>query len=240
MTAPIVPVTGKTPIYGIEYLLEGEPAFYIRARLQRNSEKLEALMAARALAPPAAADLTAVSGRVSTLETVAAERRWRRASIRLAADLPSYTTSQADILVGTGAGAWVVDYDAGPAGSANAMYSTAFPGRLTARKGGEYAARLTIPTLGGTAGVAAVVRLSRNAGGSASPGFAVKSSHYIVTGESYCDVVLPSIVLNAGDYLNGTFWSATTAALTVKALVNGTTARMTLDYLGDAPSTPTS
>lgn len=67
MTGPI-PVTGKTPIYELEYLLEGEPAFHYRAKMERNSKKLEALMAARALAPPAAVDLAALTGRVTKLE----------------------------------------------------------------------------------------------------------------------------------------------------------------------------
>jgi hypothetical protein len=73
MTSP-VPVTAKTPIYALEYLDEGEPAFWMRARLQRNSQKLEQLLQARGIAPPDAADLAALAGRVSTLEGYASPR----------------------------------------------------------------------------------------------------------------------------------------------------------------------
>lgn len=68
MTSPVIPVTGKTSIYEIEYLVDGEPMFHTRAKLQRNSEKLEYLLQQRALAPPAAQDLATLSGRVTTLE----------------------------------------------------------------------------------------------------------------------------------------------------------------------------
>lgn len=54
MTAP---VTGITPIYGIEYLTEGEPAGYTRQKLQRNAEKIEAALVARGVPP---ADLQAL------------------------------------------------------------------------------------------------------------------------------------------------------------------------------------
>lgn len=67
MTSPI-PVTGKTPIYEIEYVREGEPAFHLRAKQERQALRLETLLQQRALAPPAAQDLAAVSGRVTTLE----------------------------------------------------------------------------------------------------------------------------------------------------------------------------
>lgn len=67
MTSPI-PVTGKTAIYELEYLLEGEPAFHHRAKLERNSKKLDTLLQAAGIAPPAAADLAAVAGRVTALE----------------------------------------------------------------------------------------------------------------------------------------------------------------------------
>lgn len=65
MTAPVIPVTGKTPVYSIEYLLEGEPAYYFRAKLQRNSDRLEALLQARGIAPLEAQQALALSGQVN-------------------------------------------------------------------------------------------------------------------------------------------------------------------------------
>lgn len=65
MTAP---VTGITPVFGIEYLVNGEPAKWTRQKLQRNAEKIEAALVQGPASPPGAVDLLAVSGRVSTLE----------------------------------------------------------------------------------------------------------------------------------------------------------------------------
>lgn len=57
-----------TPVYGLEYLVEGEPARNTRAKLQRNAETIEAALIAGGLAAPGASDLLEVSGRVSVLE----------------------------------------------------------------------------------------------------------------------------------------------------------------------------
>lgn len=63
-----VPVTGITPIYGIEYLVPGEPARNTRAKMERNAKQIEAALAAGPASPPGAADLLVVSGRVSDIE----------------------------------------------------------------------------------------------------------------------------------------------------------------------------
>lgn len=67
MTTPI-PVTGITPIYDLEYLVEGEPLFHTRAKLERNAKTIEAALQSRGVAAPGAADLLTVSGRVSVAE----------------------------------------------------------------------------------------------------------------------------------------------------------------------------
>lgn len=72
VTAPIVPVTGKTPIYELEYLLEGEPAFHIRQKWQRLAQRVESLLQGRGLAPQEVLDGLTVLGRVSTLESAVA------------------------------------------------------------------------------------------------------------------------------------------------------------------------
>jgi hypothetical protein len=46
-----VPVTGITPVYGIEYLEEGEPVRHTRAKLQRNAEQIEAALQATGVVP---------------------------------------------------------------------------------------------------------------------------------------------------------------------------------------------
>lgn len=53
--APVVPVTGTTPFYGIEYLIEGEPAWHTRQKLERNARTVEAALL-RGGAPPAWSD----------------------------------------------------------------------------------------------------------------------------------------------------------------------------------------
>jgi hypothetical protein len=63
-----------TPIYGLRYLELGEPARNTRQVLQDNAETIEAALAAGGVAAPGAADLLAVSGRVSVLEAAAAAR----------------------------------------------------------------------------------------------------------------------------------------------------------------------
>ena len=63
-----VPITGVTPIFGLEYPVQGEPAFHIRQKWQRSMQKVEAALAAGPASPPGASDLLAVSGRVSVLE----------------------------------------------------------------------------------------------------------------------------------------------------------------------------
>lgn len=63
-----VPVTGITPVYGIEYLVEGEPIRHTRAKLERNAAQIEAALLAGGVAAPGAADLLEVSGRVTALE----------------------------------------------------------------------------------------------------------------------------------------------------------------------------
>jgi hypothetical protein len=68
MTAP---VTGITPVYGLEYLIEGEPARYTRQKLERNAKAIEAALVAGGIAPPGASDLATLSGRVTVLETAA-------------------------------------------------------------------------------------------------------------------------------------------------------------------------
>jgi hypothetical protein len=66
-----VPITGITPIYGIEYLLEGEPVRNTRAKLERNAKQIEAALNGKAIPPPAAADWNALVARVAAVEPTA-------------------------------------------------------------------------------------------------------------------------------------------------------------------------
>jgi hypothetical protein len=62
-------MTAHTPIYGLEYITEGEPLRNTRAALENNAHTIEAALQAGGVAATGASDLLAVSGRVSTLET---------------------------------------------------------------------------------------------------------------------------------------------------------------------------
>lgn len=63
MTTPV------TPQFALPYLEEGAPFYLIRQRVQAAMEQLDAVLATKAVTPPGAADLLAVSNRVTTLET---------------------------------------------------------------------------------------------------------------------------------------------------------------------------
>lgn len=63
-----IPITGITPNFGLEYLVDGEPMFHTRAKLERTMKAIDAALTAGPASPPGASDLLAVSGRVSTLE----------------------------------------------------------------------------------------------------------------------------------------------------------------------------
>jgi hypothetical protein len=58
-----------TPIYGLAYLVAGEPARNTRTVLQSNAETIETALAAGGVAAAGASDVLAVSGRVTALET---------------------------------------------------------------------------------------------------------------------------------------------------------------------------
>lgn len=60
--------TPSTPIYHMYYLAEGQPVRDTRVVLQANAETIEASLAAGGIAPPGAADLAALAGRVTTVE----------------------------------------------------------------------------------------------------------------------------------------------------------------------------
>lgn len=61
-------MTAKTPVYGLEYLIQGEPMRATRAALENNAKTTEAALVRGGIAPPAAQDLATLAGRVSALE----------------------------------------------------------------------------------------------------------------------------------------------------------------------------
>lgn len=61
-------MTALTPAYALPYLEVGQPMRDTRAVLEQLAKATETALAGRAVAPPAAADLAALTGRVATLE----------------------------------------------------------------------------------------------------------------------------------------------------------------------------
>lgn len=61
-------MTAQTPIYGLKYLVQGEPARNTRLALEENAFTIEAALQAGGVAAPGAADLLTVAGRVTALE----------------------------------------------------------------------------------------------------------------------------------------------------------------------------
>ena len=61
--------TPQTPLFQLPYVAEGESAYLYRQRLQLLVERLETVLASKAVSPPGASDLLAVATRVGVLET---------------------------------------------------------------------------------------------------------------------------------------------------------------------------
>lgn len=61
-------MTAKTPVYQLEYIVQGEPIRNTRLALENNAKSIEAALIARGVAAANAPDVLAVSGRVSKLE----------------------------------------------------------------------------------------------------------------------------------------------------------------------------
>jgi hypothetical protein len=61
-------VTAQTPVYGIKYIVPGEPIRNTRQALEDNANTVEAALIRGGVAPPNAADLATVAGRVAKLE----------------------------------------------------------------------------------------------------------------------------------------------------------------------------
>lgn len=64
-------MTAKTPVYELEYIVEGESARNARGALERNAKSIEAALILGGIAPPAAADLLAAVARIGNLEAAA-------------------------------------------------------------------------------------------------------------------------------------------------------------------------
>lgn len=61
-------MTAQTPVYGLKYPADGDPIRDTAAALKANADTIEAALLRGGVAPPGAADLAALSGRVSVLE----------------------------------------------------------------------------------------------------------------------------------------------------------------------------
>jgi hypothetical protein len=61
-------MTAKTPIYELEYIVEGESLSEARPALEASMKRVEAALVLGGIAPPEAQDLAELSGRVTALE----------------------------------------------------------------------------------------------------------------------------------------------------------------------------
>lgn len=73
-----VPVTGITQPHGLEYLVEGEPAFHIRAKWERTMRRLQSSLIEAGLAPADVQEALGLTGRVAALEQ---DSGWVNASL---------------------------------------------------------------------------------------------------------------------------------------------------------------
>jgi hypothetical protein len=61
-------MTALTPVYGLEYIVQGEPLRNARPALESSMKKVEAALLLRGVVPPGAVDAATLSGRISVLE----------------------------------------------------------------------------------------------------------------------------------------------------------------------------
>lgn len=93
-------MTAKTPVYQLEYIVEGESARNARGALERNAKSIEAALVAGGVTPPGASDLAALAGRVAALEAITA---WADLPVIGAPYLAHYTLgTQAGAAAGPG------------------------------------------------------------------------------------------------------------------------------------------
>lgn len=64
-------MTAKTPVYQLEYIVEGESARNARGALERNAKSIEAALITGGIAPPNTTDLLAAIARIAALEGAA-------------------------------------------------------------------------------------------------------------------------------------------------------------------------
>jgi hypothetical protein len=62
-------MTAKTPVFQLEYIVEGEPIREARLALENNAKTIEAALVAGGVAPPAAQDMVALVARINALES---------------------------------------------------------------------------------------------------------------------------------------------------------------------------
>lgn len=240
-----------TTNYGIAYADSLEPLASYADITAQVASTVDAALTRGGIAPPNAADLAAVAGRVTSLETsrttdegrlttdegrltTLEEPRWRRCRVNLVSD-QTYAVGQAD----TNLGSFAVQYDAGPAGGGNAMFAAANSNRLICRKAGLYRLRLVVAMLGGNTGAPIVGRLNSAAGAVAQTAMWTSRHAWLFGNESYLTID-SEVPLAANDLVYPLLWMSITSAVTIKATVNGVKTHMMLDYLGPTPTTPTS
>lgn len=62
-------MTATTPVFQLEYIVEGEPLRNARPALENNAKTIEAALLRGPASPPNAQDLATVAGRVTSLES---------------------------------------------------------------------------------------------------------------------------------------------------------------------------
>jgi hypothetical protein len=75
------PVTAKTPVYELEYIVQGEPLRGARLALENNAKTIEAALVRGGIAPPAAQDLATLAGRVTATEATNTTQDGRLAAL---------------------------------------------------------------------------------------------------------------------------------------------------------------
>lgn len=218
-------VTAQTPVYGLKYIVEGEPLRDARPALEANAKTIEAALIAGGVAAPGAADLLQVSGRVTVLETA-------QAASEVTARATSTTGTAQAIPGGQFIAVTLTAPAAGtdPLGFWQGAASPAQPTRLKvpAGRGGKYNVTGVLSYAVTAAGQPRMGELRVN--GVTVPGSGASSASPGSINHTW-PLPVSTITLAAGDYLELITYTVTAASLANTA---GQTCALQLHRIGNA------
>lgn len=209
-------MTALTPIYGLKYLVQGEPARNTRQALEDNAYTIEAALQARGVAAVGASDLLAVSGRVSVLEGAAyrpGKKLWKTGTQSIGNAWVPLTWESRDTLA-----------------SSVGVFSSANTSRLVAPKAGRYRVTAVVPYNIATSGNRHLMIRSNSAGNSSAGVHQAAAVNTNQAGMTILPLIADEVVLAAGEYVEA--FALSSVAATPVGTQSGYEASFTLSWIG--------